>query len=168
MIVRGSPGTWGTSGVRPSLGAAALIALVAAAGCKSDVRAAACASDRALLQQLVDEDKQIDKLLHQADVAASKGQGAEAASLITTRAAPSEKEVLQRARGWNPASRWGRDRRTELIALIELRSKGMADYADALRSDDLKRVVEQMEAQHKVEQRAVELEAKLGTAACSE
>ncbi|MBI5533235.1 MAG: hypothetical protein HY898_10990 [Deltaproteobacteria bacterium] len=154
--------------MRPRLCAAALIALVAAAGCRSDARAAACASDRAQVQQLVDEDKRIDKLLHQADVAASKGQGAEAASLITSRAAPSEKEVLQRARGWNPASRWGRDIRAEMIALIEARSKSMTDYADALRSDDLKRVVEQMEAQHKLEQRAVELEAKLAAAACSE
>jgi hypothetical protein len=136
--------------------------LVASPGCKSDARASACSSDRTAIQRLVDDDKQIDKLLHQADVAASRGQGTEAAALISSRAAPSEKDVLERTRAFNPASRWGRNRRTEMLALAEDRARSMADYAEALRSDDLKRVVEQMETQRKLEQRAVDLDRKLG------
>lgn len=109
----------------------------------------------------MDEDKQTDKILQAADLAASKGHGAEAAALITDQATPATIRISERAAAWKPASRWGKDLQDFLVLLLQGRVQGMKAYADALRSDDLKRVVEQMEAQRKVEQNAVELDRRL-------
>jgi hypothetical protein len=139
----------------------ALLALATSLGCKSDPRAQACASDRVELTSLVQQDKEIDKLLHQADLETSKGRGAEAATIITDRATPSAQKLIDKASAWTPASRWGQERRTELVALLRDRARSMVDYASALRSDDLRRVVDQLEAQRSLEQRALGLDRHL-------
>ena len=138
-----------------------LLSLGWSAGCKGDPRARACASDRAQLAALVQQDKEIDMLLHQADLATSKGQGAEAATIISDRAAPATSTLIDQASRFSPASGWGRARRDELAGLLQDRARSMGEYANALRSDDLRRVVEQLEAQRSLERRALELDRAL-------
>lgn len=130
-------------------------------GCKPDGRAAACEQDRRGLQALIEADKKNDGTLREADQAMARGQGKQAAELIAQRARPQAQALARRGAEFRPRTRWGAEQHATLEALLEDRVKSLGGYADALASDDLSRVLEQLHEQRRLEQRAIDVDRRL-------
>jgi hypothetical protein len=131
------------------------------AACKPDTRAAACASDRATLQAFIEDDKKNDAIAREADSAMAKGQGKQAAEAITRRARPQAESLAKRGASFKASTRWGLEQHAQVQGLLEARVRALGDYADALTSDDLARVLDQLRAQRDLEQRAIDIDRKL-------
>ena len=145
-----------------------MIAVLAlTAGCRSDSRAAACREDRSRLDQVIAIDHRADQQLHATDLAASKGD-AKAALAALAQASPLVDTALQQVRGWTPKTRWGMLRHDAVLNLIELRRRSLVDYEQALRSDDLQRVIDQLAMQQAIESKAIDLEREAGEPASLE
>jgi hypothetical protein len=138
---------------------ASAVALCAA--CATSSRISDCAQDRQQLQRALDSDQRIDQWLHAADEVASKGQGQRAAAIIADQAAPLASGATEQLRNWNARTPWGEKHKQAALLLLQERQRTMQQYADALRSDDLQRVVDQMSAQQGVEKRAMELDRQV-------
>jgi hypothetical protein len=130
-------------------------------GCTTNTKISECAEDRQQLERTLAGDQRIDQLLHAADALASKGQAKGAESIITQQARPLAASAIDQAQSWNARTRWGQARRQEGLVLLQDRMKSMDEYAEALRSDEVQRVVDQMSAQRTVEQRAMELDRRV-------
>jgi hypothetical protein len=96
--------------------------------------------------------------LHEVDGLAVKGNPREAVAKIDRDVIPAAEHAKQQASAFQPRTRWGVDRKKDIVSLVEDRQKATATYADALRSEIIQRVVEQMERQTEIERRAVKVE----------
>jgi len=130
-------------------------------GCARDGGAALCESDRRDAQAVLAKDRRVAGVLHEADVIALAGRPLDAAGRIEKDARGLMGEAVSGARSLAPRTRWGDARAKDLVALTEQRRGLIDSYAAALRSEDLGRVLEQMEKQRDLEKRAVEVENSL-------
>lgn len=89
------------------------------------------------------------------------GRPLDAAARIEKDARGPMGEAMAAARALAPRTKWGEARAKDLVALTEQRGGLMDGYAAALRSEDLGRVLEQMEKQRDLERKAVEVENSL-------
>lgn len=129
-------------------------------GC-SDERAAACAQDQTALRSVIARDQQVAKLLHEADDDALAGRPVAAADRIEKGAQTAIGGIVDDARAISPRTKWGAARKSDVLALTERRKELLAAYAEALRSEDLERVVAQMERQRDLEKRALEVHGEV-------
>jgi hypothetical protein len=127
-------------------------------GCSKDERGAFCEADQRALMTVLAEDQRVVTVLRQVDDGAFDGKPLEAADRVDKAARPSMVKVVSLARGVEPRTRWGEARKQEVLALILRRQTLVDGYGEALRSEDLPRVLAEMEKQRDLEKRAVEVE----------
>lgn len=135
--------------------AAALAGIVLFAGCNGSER------DREHLASSIAADKQVSEELRRADALAVTGKQKEAVDVVRGKALVMAGQNVERLDRLPLGSRWGKERGADVKKLLVLRRKSVEEYADALASDDLARVVSAMEAQKPVEQRALAVEEAL-------
>jgi len=155
----------GLAAARVRIGQMAAVAVASAvalcASCSTSRKVSDCDQDRQQLQQALDSDQRIDQWLHGADQLATQGQGQRAAAIIADKAAPLASAAVQQLRAWNASTRWGEAHKQAALQLLQERQQTMQRYADALGSDDLQRVVDQMSEQRGVEKQAMQLDRQL-------
>ena len=150
----------------------ALVVTLALPACKKDVRVVDCAADEASLRDVIASDKHTGSLLHGVDDLAVKGKPSEAVTKIEREVVPAGEHAKQQAEAFAPRTRWGAERKAELVALVDDRQKATEAYAEALRSKIIQRLVEQMERQTEIERRAIKVEQSVlsvpaaGSGAC--
>lgn len=126
-------------------------------GCSKQERGALCEADQRALMAVLAEDQRVVTVLRQVDDGAFDGKPLEAAEKVD-KARPSTAKVVSSARGLNARTRWGEARKQEVVALTLRRQKLVDGYGEALRSEDLTRVLAEMEKQRDLEKRALEVE----------
>lgn len=129
--------------------------LLSGFGCRGEAGARRCAEDRATIDSLLQPDQNASELLRQADALAVQRRADDAARLVDTQVISVCDRAVARAGVLQLQSRWGRARASEAVGLLEERKRSAHAYADALRSGDAERVLDQMQAQKLVEQRAL-------------
>ncbi|MFW5739620.1 MAG: hypothetical protein ACOC1F_04575 [Myxococcota bacterium] len=133
-------------------------------GCKRDDAAKRCAQDRATIQALMAEDQRVSGMSHAADKLALDGRPLEAAERIEKGAQPAMRRVVNDAKRFAPQSKWGADRKDDLVPLVQQRQELLTSYAAALRAENLQRVLAQMEKQRDLERRAMQVKRSVATA----
>ncbi|HEU4405245.1 MAG TPA: hypothetical protein VFS43_08140 [Polyangiaceae bacterium] len=151
----------------PSLALALAFALPAAGcgrGCSNgDAPASAgdVEGDRGRLRDVLRSDVAVSQTLHRADQAMALSQRDEAQRLVLVEAKPVAAENVRRVEGLAPSTAWGKARRAELDALLRDREKSLDEYAAAMTSGDVQRVLDALEQQRDIERRAVALAQQL-------
>lgn len=137
----------------------AVVFVVAACwGCSRDERGARCEGDQRALMAALAEDQRVVAALRRVDDGAFDGKPLEAADRVDKDVRPPMAKVVSLARGIDARTRWGEARKQALVALTERRQKLVDSYGEALRSEDLARVLAEMEKQRDLERSAVEVE----------
>lgn len=132
----------------------------AVAGCR-DEGAARCAEDRRAVQTVIDADQRVSRMLHEADGLALEGKPLEAAKHLDQGARPAMDQVVTDARRLSPRTKWGASRKDEVVALTADRLELLDGYVEALRAENLERVLAEMEKQRDLEKRAVEVKRRV-------
>jgi len=149
-----------SGGVRPwtklllcstSFGAVALASL---AGCtKTDAELRR--EDRTVIELIVAEDVRASEAMAEADAAARAGDVAKAIDVLDHRAGPAIEAGLRTAEAAAPRSAWGRARREAFASILGERRAELGPYREAVRSGDAEKLVAAVEAQARIERRAV-------------
>ena len=130
-----------------------VVAVVVAVGCQGQ----GTANDQARLSALLSADMRVSTILRRADEHAVKGRAKEALEVLRREALPlAEKNAADLARA-SFASPWGNDRAREVRALFADRHASIESYSRALDSDDIAQVIQSMESQKSLEERAQSL-----------
>lgn len=132
--------------------------VLACLGCSRDERGARCEGDQRGLMAVLAEDQRVVAVLRRVDDGAFDGKPLEAADRVDKEARPPMARVVSLARGIEARTRWGEARKQEVVALTARRQELVDGYGEALRSEDLARVLAEMEKQRDLEKRAVEVE----------
>jgi len=127
-------------------------------GCTKDERAARCSEDRVAFQALLSMDQRVSGMLREVDDLALTGRPIDAADRIDKGTRAAMDEVVTDANQVTPRTKWGVERKKEVVGLTQQRRELLDAYAKALRSEDLQRVVAEMEKQRDLEKRAVEVQ----------
>ncbi|HNS95790.1 MAG TPA: hypothetical protein PLJ27_14500 [Polyangiaceae bacterium] len=122
---------------------------------------ASCEQDRRQAQAVLEKDKRVARISHEADQLALQGRPRQAADRIEADAKIPMDEAISAAKAWKPQTVWGAERAKDLLALTEQRRQRLTAYVTALRSEQLTKVVEQMELQRDLEKQALEVEKTL-------
>jgi hypothetical protein len=149
-----------TSSDRPGRLALAL-ALLLAAGAACGPSRAELEADRGRLRAVLNVDGDVSRALHRADQAMATSQRDEARRLVLGEAKPVASENARRAEGVSASTDWGKARKAELQALARDRASSLDEYAAAMTSGDVQRVLDALERQRDIERRAVALSEAL-------
>lgn len=128
---------------------AATVALVALA-CDG-----ATERDRMTLLRVVAIDQEVSRALHRVDELVAKGRGAEASEWISREARPKVERAAAELAAHEPTSSWGKARAVDLRGVLKARRATIDDYAAALATDDVQKIIDALEAQKPVEARAM-------------
>lgn len=131
-------------------------------GCRDGADAHRCAADRTAIEGVLQPDQRASELLRQADALAVQRRSDEAARLVDAQVVVACDQAIAQAGALQPQSRWGRAKLAEAFALLEERRRSARTYAEALRSGDAERVLDQMQAQKAVEQKALTVRSAMG------
>lgn len=140
----------------------ALPALVAtmSLGCtKSEAQLEA--DDRAQIVLLITEDQRASRAMAEADDATRKGTTDVALQALDERARPAIEAGL-RAGHADLKTEWGRSRRDTFVRILEDRRAELGRYSDAIKSGDADKLIGAIEAQAKIERRAMAAIAEVG------
>ena len=111
--------------------------------------------DRAKLERIVEEDLRASKAMADADKAARDGSVPAALEAIDHRARPAIEAGLRLTSSADPKTEWGRARRDTFASILEDRRSELGPYRDAVKSGDAEKLVSAIEAQAKIERRAI-------------
>lgn len=113
------------------------------------------ADDRADLARIVEVDLAVSRAMKEADDASRRGDVPLAKAAVKDRALPNVQSGLALATGIAPRTEWGRERKAELVRVLEDRAREMPSYEQALASGDLAKTLAAVEAQAAIERRAL-------------
>ena len=137
--------------------AAAAIAFAGAllfSGCtKSDAELRQ--ADRAKLESIVAEDVRASKAMAAADAAARSGDVRTSLDVVDRRAEPAIEAGLRLTSSADLRTDWGRTRRDAFVSILTDRRSELGPYRDAVKSGDAEKLVSAIEAQAKIERRAI-------------
>lgn len=136
--------------------------LLCGSGCHNDDGARRCAEDRSSLEAALQPDHDASELLRRADALAVQRRAEDAARLVDGQVISVCDRGIAQADALQLQSRWGRERLTETVGLLQERKRSARAYADALRSGDAERVLDQMQAQKLIEQKALSVRRSVG------
>ena len=137
--------------------AAAAIAFVGAllfSGCTKS-EAELRQDDRATIEAIVVEDVRASRALADADAAARKGDVPAALDAVDHRAEPAIEAGLRLTASADPKTEWGRARRDVFAGILQDRRAELGRYREALKSGDPQKLISAIDAQAKIERRAI-------------
>jgi len=111
--------------------------------------------DRASLEQLLEADRQVDRILQEADDLARTDEAA-AADLLEKQASPTAEVALTIGDRVYLETPWAAARRDELMAVLRDRKEAIPAYATALRGTDIDQKLAAVERELALERRAIE------------
>ena len=111
--------------------------------------------DRVTLEQIVAEDVRASKAMADADTAARSGDVPTALAAVDNRAKPAIEAGLRLATSAEPKTEWGRTRRDTFATILADRRSELVPYREAVKSGDAAKLVAAIEAQAKIERRAI-------------
>ncbi len=111
--------------------------------------------DRAKIEAIVVEDVRASKAMAEADAAARNGDVPAAIDAVDHRAQPAIEAGLRLTASADPKTEWGRAQRDVFARILEDRRAELTPYRDAIRSTDAERLVAAIDAQAKIERRAI-------------
>ncbi len=150
-----------------SLVLATLAIGVGASGCKDAKRDDArnesetVLRDQAALEQVINRDLELDKVMQEADEAVAHNELTKAIALLDTQAVHGADATLAAANASVVTSTWGQGRRIALIALATDRKNDIPKYAAALKAGDLGAKLNAIQAQLALQRRAMEVQASI-------
>lgn len=157
MAVRDLPFSSGSAAPRAGRWALSSIAFVGALlfyGCtKSDAELRQ--DDRQSIEAIAAEDVRASRAMAEADTAARKGDVPGALDAVDNRARPAIEAGLRLASSADPKTEWGRTRRDTFAKLLEDRRAELGPYREAVKSGDAEKLVTAIDAQAKIERRAI-------------
>lgn len=157
MAVRHLPLSSGSGAPRAGRLALSSIAFAGAllfSGCtKSDAELRQ--DDRQRIEAIAAEDVRASKAMAEADNAARKGDVPAALDAVDNRAQPAIEAGLRLTSSADPKTDWGRTRRDTFAKLLEDRRAELGPYREAVKSGDAEKLVAAIEAQAKIERRAI-------------
>lgn len=133
-------------------------ALFLASACKKD---GSEDDDRARLSTVLAADAKVDAFLGEADRLDRLGRANEAAVIVDTEATPALNDARRLLEETPATTSWGRERRTELVKLLDDRAAVMPTYVAALKSTDPKAKLDVAQAQATLEKRALGIAASM-------
>lgn len=125
------------------------------AGCKSE--ADKRREDKAMLEMLIAEDVKASNAMGEAEKASRKGDVIGALAALDSKAKPAVESGLRIAGVQSPSTEWGRAKKASLTKVLEDRRAELGPYREALASNDNQKLVDSLEAQQKIEARALAL-----------
>lgn len=111
--------------------------------------------DRAKIGLIVAEDVRASTAMGEVDQAARKGDVLGALDTIEKRAKPAIEAGLKVTTTVEPKTAWGHSKRSVLSKILEDRRAEIGPYTEALKSGEREQLVDALEAQAKIERRAL-------------
>ncbi|MDF2693501.1 MAG: hypothetical protein K0S65_1884 [Labilithrix sp.] len=111
--------------------------------------------DRAKLDAIIGEDLRASKAMAEADRAVREGNVTVALDAVDHRAQPAIEAGLRLTAAAEPKTDWGRARRDAFVQVLEARRAELPPYRDAVKSGDPEKLIAAIEAQARIERRAI-------------
>lgn len=111
--------------------------------------------DRPKIELIIEQDVRASKAMAEADDAARKGNIPGAIEALDQRAKPAIEAGLERAQRTETKTEWGRSKKETLGKILSDRKAEIGPYAEAIKSSDPQKLLDSMEAQAKIERRAL-------------
>jgi len=147
-------GLWLDRSGRRAAAAVAFAGALLFSGCtKSDAELRQ--DDRARLEAIVAEDVRASKAMAEADTAARNGDARAALDAVDRRAEPAIEAGLRLTSSAEPRTEWGRARRDAFATILADRRSELGPYREAVKTGDVEKLVSAIEAQAKIERRAI-------------